>query len=313
MSKKFQNYLKTAENKDRAYVDMFKLETLWINSGTLCNIECVNCYIESSPKNDRLVYISYDEVCTYLDEIESEKMGTQEIGITGGEPFMNRDMIKIMEECLKRGFNLIMLTNAMQPMQRKMVTESLLRLNKQYKSQLTMRVSVDHFKQEMHEEERGKHTWPYMLKGLKWLSDNDFTIDIAGRTRWGENEQALRDGFATLFKDNNININAQDKKQLVLFPEMDEKTEVPEITTECWDILNIKPKEIMCSNSRMIVKRKGADKPAVIACTLLPYEDEFEFESTLKESSKRVYLNHTHCSKFCVLGGGACSVSGDET
>lgn len=310
-SEKFQNYLKTAKNEDRAYVNMTKLETLWINSGTLCNIECVNCYIESSPKNDRLVYISYEEVCTYLDEIETEQMGTQEIGITGGEPFMNRDMIKIMEECLKRGYNLIMLTNAMQPMQRKMVTEALLRLNQQYKSQLTMRVSVDHFKQEMHEEERGKNTWPYMLKGLKWLSDNNFTIDIAGRTRWGENEQELRDGFNTLFKDNNIKINAQDKKQLVLFPEMDEKTEVPEITTKCWDILNIKPQEIMCSNSRMIVKRKGADKPAVIACTLLPYEDEFEFESTLKESTKRVYLNHPHCSKFCVLGGGACSVSGD--
>lgn len=310
--KKFENYLKTVNDEDRAYVDMTQLDTLWINSGTLCNIECVNCYIESSPKNDRLVYITYDEVCTYLNEIESEKMGTREVGITGGEPFMNRDMIKIVEECLKRGFETIVLTNAMQPMQRKMVSERLLELKEAYKSQLTMRVSVDHFKQDMHEQERGKGTWAPMLKGLKWLSDNGFNIDIAGRTRWGEKEEELRDGFNALFQDNNIKLDAHDQKQLVLFPEMDEDVEVPEITTDCWDVLNVKPQEIMCSNSRMVVKRKGADKPAVIACTLLPYEDEFEFESTLKDSAKRVYLNHPHCSKFCVLGGGACSVSDNE-
>lgn len=311
-NKKFQNYLKTAKDEDRAFVDMKRLDTLWINSGTLCNIECLNCYIESSPKNDRLVYMTYDEVCGFLDEIKTENMGTREIGITGGEPFMNRDMIKIIEECLERGFELIVLTNAMQPMQRKMISEALLVIKEKYKSQLTMRVSVDHFNPEMHEQERGQGTWKPMIKGLKWLSDNGFTIDIAGRTRWGEKEEELRAGFDALFKENNIKLDAFDQKQLVLFPEMDEAVEVPEITTECWDVLNIKPQEIMCSNSRMVVKRKGADKPAVIACTLLPYEEEFEFESTLKESTNRVYLNHPHCSKFCVLGGGACSVSDGE-
>jgi MoaA/NifB/PqqE/SkfB family radical SAM enzyme len=238
-AEKFTSYLKTADNQDRAYVDMVQLETLWINSGTLCNIECANCYIESSPKNDRLAYITYDEVCKYLDEIETEKMGTKEIGITGGEPFMNRDMIKIMTECLQRGFNLIVLTNAMQPMQRKPISNALLELNKKYAHQLTIRVSVDHFKKEMHEEERGLGTWPPMLKGLKWLSDNNFTIDIAGRTRWGENEGTLRNGFNELFQENGICLNAHDHKQLVLFPEMDENAEVPEITTECWSILGI--------------------------------------------------------------------------
>ncbi len=305
-SPKFDNYLKTAKGEDRAYVDMTTLETLWINTGTLCNIECANCYIESSPKNDRLVYMTYEEVKTYLDEIRDEEMGTREIGITGGEPFMNRDIIKIMTECLGRGFNLIVLTNAMRPMMR--FTEQLLELNATYKETLTMRISVDHFNPEMHEEERGKKTWEPMLKGLTWLSDNDFTIDIAGRTRWGEDEQDLRVGYQALFQENNIKLDAFDKKILVLFPEMDEGQEVPEITTDCWDILNVQPKDIMCANSRMVVKRKGAEKPAVIACTLLPYEEEFEFEETLKESTKRVYLNHSHCSKFCVLGGGACSV-----
>lgn len=310
MSEKFQNYLKTANGDDRAFIDLEKLETLWINTGTLCNIECLNCYIESSPRNDRLVYITHEEVCTYLDEIKSENMNTKEIGVTGGEPFMNRDIIKIMTECLERGFNLIVLTNAMRPMMR--FESQLIGLKNEYNNQLTMRVSVDHFKPELHEEERGKNTWKPMLKGLQWLSDNGFTIDIAGRTRWGEKEDELREGFDSFFKEHGINLDAYDNKTLVLFPEMDETAEVPEITTKCWGILDINPSDIMCANSRMVIKRKGTKKPSVIACTLLPYEKEFEFASTIKESTQRVYLNHHHCAKFCVLGGGACSIKNDD-
>ena len=112
----------------------------------------------------------------------------------------------------------------------------------------------------MHEEERGEGTWAITIQGLIWLSDNNFDINIAGRTRWGEEEQELREGYRKLFAHNNINIDVDSLVELVLFPEMDEVNDVPEITTDCWDILNVKPEEIMCSNSRMVVKRKGADK-----------------------------------------------------
>jgi len=57
----------------------------------------------------------------------------------------------------------------------------------------------------------------------------------------------------------------------------------------------------------MVVKRKGAAEPTVVACTLLPYDARFELGLTLREASHAVPLNHPHCAKFCVLGGGACS------
>ena len=303
----FIDPLKTAKGENRAYVYMSGLKTLWFNTGTLCNLACVNCYIESTPKNDRLVYLTHDEVKGYLDEIRDDKISTDEIGITGGEPFMNPAIIPIMEECLKRGFKLLILTNAMRPMMK--CEAELLRLKEQYGEQMTMRVSIDHFKRELHEEERGLRSWEPMMKGLQWLSDNDFTLDIAGRTRWGEQENELRQGFDAFFKKHNIKINALDNKQLMLFPEMDENAEVPEITTACWDILNIDPEDMMCASSRMVVKRKGDENPSVMACTLLAYDQQFNMGETLKEASQSVYLNHPHCSKFCVLGGGACSVS----
>ncbi|MEO0329037.1 MAG: radical SAM protein, partial [Pseudomonadota bacterium] len=181
-------------------------------------------------------------------------------------------------------------------------------LKNQYSDQLVLRVSVDHFKPELHKEERGPKSWEPMIKGLQWLSQNGFAIDVAGRTRWGENEIELRAGFQEFFKKYDIAIDAQDKKRLILFPEMEPGEDVPEITTECWDILNVDPNEMMCATSRMVVKHKGEDKPSVQACTLLAYDRQFDMGQTLNEASQSVPLNHEFCAKFCVLGGGACSV-----
>jgi len=82
---------------------------------------------------------------------------------------------------------------------------------------------------------------------------------------------------------------------------------VPEITTACWDILNVHPEAMMCANSRMLVKRKGSTAPALLSCTLLWDDPQFEMGQTLAESLTPVQLNHPHCSKFCVLGGASCS------
>ncbi len=306
-TQKFEDKRITADGAARAWVGLTGLKTLWLNTGTLCNLACANCYIESTPTNDRLVYLTKEEARAYLDEIAAEKFPTEEIGITGGEPFMNPDIIDIMEESLKRGFKLLVLTNAMRPMMKR--DQDLLRLKQVYGDQMTIRISVDHFKRDLHEEERGARSWAPMMKGLQWLSDHDFTIDIAGRTRWGEDEAELRDGFAAFFKAHNIKIDAHDIKQLMLFPEMDERAEVPEVSTQCWDILNVHPDDMMCASSRMVVKRKGDDKPSVMACTLLAYDQQFNMGETLKQALKAVHLNHPHCAKFCVLGGGACSVT----
>ena len=101
----------TADGQPRASVALDALETLWFNTGTLCNIECVNCYIGSSPTNDRLAYISSKEVSALLDEIKSLSLNTREIGFTGGEPFMNPDMLEMTRDALERGHKVLILTH----------------------------------------------------------------------------------------------------------------------------------------------------------------------------------------------------------
>src|SRR5216683_352845 len=101
---KFQDQDVTAKGEVRAKVGLKSLETLWFNTGTLCNLTCQNCYIESSPRNDRLAYLTAAEVTRYLDEIEQLRLGTELIGFTGGEPFLNRELPAMLEDALSRGF-----------------------------------------------------------------------------------------------------------------------------------------------------------------------------------------------------------------
>ncbi len=304
---KFIDPQTTADGSTRAQVRLSHPETLWFNTGTLCNIECLSCYIESSPTNDALVYITADEVSEYLTQLVDRKWNVREIAFTGGEPFMNPEMIEITRRCLVEGYEVLILTNAMKPMMRKRVQQGLLDLNKEFPGKMVMRVSVDHHSAENHDTERGKGSFNEMLKGMDWLRDNGFEMAVAGRTVWGEDDAAGRKGYADLFAARNYAIDAHNPGQTVLFPEMDETVEVPEITTACWGILNKSPHDIMCASSRMVVKRKGAGKLAVLACTLLPYSPEFELGETLEEAEKPVKLNHPHCAKFCVLGGASCS------
>ena len=281
------------------------LDTLWFNTGTLCNLTCRNCYIESSPRNDRLAYLTREDVREYLDEIARDRLPTRLIGFTGGEPFMNRDIIGMLHDVLSRGFDALVLTNAMKPMRK--LRPQLLELRNVYGARLRIRVSLDHHVPEVHEAERGRRTWAPTIDGLLWLARSGFAIDVAGRRFSGEPEAELRAGFARLFAELDLPIDAMDPVRLMLFPEMDAQRDVPEITTACWGILHKSPDDVMCASARMVVKRKGADAPAVLACTLLAYDRQFELGRTLAEAARPVSLNHPYCASFCVLGGAACS------
>lgn len=302
---KFKNPKLTAKNEARATVALKQLETLWVNTGTLCNITCAHCYIESSPKNDRLVYFSRSDLENYLNEIQSLELTTHTIGFTGGEPMMNPEIIEMLELVLSRGYQALVLTNAMQPLWNK--RQELLALHQRLGAKLRLRVSVDHPDPEIFEAERGAGSFAITKRGLKFLAENGFNLDIAGRIAFGVDEQTMRQSYLSLFDELGMKLDVLDPVSLMLFPEMDENVDVPEITEACWGILKKSPDSVMCATTRMVVKRKGASAPAVLACTLIPYDPAFELGTKLGEAMGNVPLNHPHCAKFCVLGGAACS------
>ena len=301
--KKFTDKLKTLDGQKRAYVDLETIKTLWFNTGTRCNLSCDNCYIESTPTNDRLSYIDESDVLMYLEEIKRDHHQTELIGLTGGEPFLNPHIINIITSILKYDHDCLILTNAFRVIDR--YKEQLITLKDIYGEKLHIRVSLDHYSKELHEKERGEKTFDRTLENIAWLYKQGFNLSIAGRSLADEDIENAKKEYSKLLKRIDVEIDLNEK--LVVFPEMDMNKEVPEITTACWDILNTSPSSQMCATERMIVKRKGHEKTTVLPCTLLAYDTQFDLGHTLLESEKRVYLNHKFCAQFCVLGGASCS------
>ena len=83
-------------------VALAHLDDLWFQvAGTRCNLACTHCFISCSPHNHNFGFLDLATVQRYLDE--SVALGVKEYYFTGGEPFLNRDMVPILELTLQYG------------------------------------------------------------------------------------------------------------------------------------------------------------------------------------------------------------------
>ncbi len=139
---KFRDPRLTARGERRGVVALSALRTLWFNTGTLCSIACQGCYIESSPKDDALVYLLAAEVAACLGEAAAAGMPLEEVGFTCGEPFFNRALPAMLRDVLARGLRALVLTDAMRPMRRH--ARELLALREEFGERLMLRVRLDH-------------------------------------------------------------------------------------------------------------------------------------------------------------------------
>ena len=75
----------------------------------MCNLTCHHCFISCSPKNRSFGFLSLAEVRQRLEE--SVALGVKEYYFTGGEPFLNPELVPILVETLRYGPATV-LTNA---------------------------------------------------------------------------------------------------------------------------------------------------------------------------------------------------------
>jgi predicted phosphodiesterase/pyruvate-formate lyase-activating enzyme len=276
------------------FVELAGLETLWVNTGTRCNLSCAGCFMESSPTNDSLAYFSRKDLAAFLGGAPA---GLREVGFTGGEPFMNPEITAMLEMVLTRGLHALLLSNGMRPTQLQM--SALAWLAEAHPGALEVRVSLDHFARAPHEALRGGNSFGPALAGLRALAEAGVVLSVAARTPWGESEAAMRSGFAKLFAAQDVAIDAQDTGRLVLLPEMDGAARVPPVTEAALAVMK-EGTRLMCASSRMLVRRKNAAAVEVTPCILLP-------SRTLSRLDAPVLLDHAYCAQFCVFGGGNCA------
>lgn len=143
---------------------------LWVYTNFDCNLWCRYCVAESSPKTTRRS-LSLQSIKRLVDE--AELLDFERLYFTGGEPFILEDIYEKLEYSSSR-FNTTVLTNAML-----FRGKRLQRLRAIANENLSIQVSLDGARPDIHDAYRGKGTWGKTVEGIRWLKSDGFHVCIS--------------------------------------------------------------------------------------------------------------------------------------
>ncbi|SFL96315.1 radical SAM protein [Marinobacter zhejiangensis] len=290
----------TRAGEPRGYIDSDQLKELWIHTGTACNLACPFCLEGSHPGDNRLAAMKLADVTPFIDE--AVELGIGQFSFTGGEPFVIRDFVHILDYASQRR-PCFVLTNATEPLLKR--CEQLLPL-KDNAYPIHFRVSLDYPDEARHDAGRGDGSFAKALEGIRWLREQGFVVSVARQTDEGEDAGAVEASFRDIFRIHNV----PDDLPFTSFPDLGtpgSEDGSPEITETCMEKYPTKESRahFMCSYSRMLVKK--GDQVRVYACTLVDDDPDYDLGETLKESlDPRIMLRHHRCFA-CYRFGASCA------
>lgn len=298
--KRSEEWFTTPDGDPRGYIESHALQELWFHTGTNCNLSCPFCLEGSKPGDTRLGLVRFDEVKPFIDE--AMELGVEQFSFTGGEPFVAKDMVRILRYAADR-LPCLVLTNATEPVHKRLDEIATLR---EAAHPVSFRVSIDFADEALHDEGRGEGNWELALRGMKKLHDLGFHVSVARQMQPGEDTSAAEDEYHAMLAARDIPSDAR----IVSFPDFHPpgaRVETPHVTENCMTTYQTAESraKFMCAFSRMIVK--GPDGMRVYACTLVDDDAEYDLGTTLRESmSARVSMKHHRCFS-CFSCGASCS------
>lgn len=288
------------DGSPRGYIDTQQLRELWFHTGTACNLSCPFCLEGSTPGDDRLGLVKLDDVRPFVDEAVT--LGVEKFSFTGGEPFVARQLVDILDYALQFRPCLV-LTNGTRPLLQRLHQLAPLA---QAPNALAFRVSIDFPDRERHEAGRGAGTFALAFDSLRHLHELGFQISIARQQDPGEDGEAVDAQYRALLAQHDLPTSTN----IVSFPDFDtpfSHRETPEITEHCMTTYQdaATRAEFMCAFSRMVVKQHGHMR--IYACTLVDDDPHYDLGSTLRDSLEpRIMLRHHRCYS-CFKFGASCS------
>jgi len=290
----------TPDGEPRGYIQPGVLKELWFHTGTTCNLSCPFCLEGSKPGDDRLNRVSFEDVWSFIDE--AIDLGVERFSFTGGEPFVIKDFLKILDYALEFRPCLV-LTNATRPLAIRF--NEILPL-RQKPNPLHFRVSLDYPDPAQHDVNRGEGNFELSLSLLGRLHGVGFSVSIARQRYPDENTEEVDRAFRPFLARAGLPADIR----IVNFPGFltpGTKAKVPQITEGCMTKYHTEESraKFMCHFSKMVIKRGG--RMAVSACTLVDDDEGYDLAPTLKESmAARIYLKHHRCYS-CFARGASCS------
>jgi AdoMet-dependent heme synthase len=280
-------------------VPLTHLDDLWFQvAGTTCNLTCKHCFISCSPHNHSFGFLDLATVERYLEE--SVALGVKEYYFTGGEPFLNRDMVAILERTLQYGPATVLTNGTV------LKPEWLKRLRAAEKASLfslEFRVSMDGCTAEENDAVRGAGTFERILRGVRLLLDHDFLpILTVTQTRDDQDAVALFAGFVKLLKD-----RGYARPRIKILPTLRIGAEI-ERQRGYHDFERVTPEMmagydqslLVCSKSRMVTDR------GVAVCPILIETPDALLGATLAEAQRPFAIKHQACYT-CYQYGAICS------
>jgi AdoMet-dependent heme synthase len=280
-------------------VELKSLDILWFQvGGTRCNLECSHCFISCSPHNDKFDFLDYESVAKSLEE--SKQYGVKEFYFTGGEPFLNRDIVAILSKTLEYGPATV-LTNA--TVLKKEWLEELQTVLKNSCHPLEFRVSIDGPSPETNDPIRGEGTFERAMKGVKLLVENGFQPIITMTRVWECcEEKNILESFKNILKE-----NGYEKPRLKVLPRLKIGAEENRTTGYCQQervtsemLEDYDPSQLLCSHSRLV-----SDK-GVHVCPILLDEPDSLMGENLEQSLGGYSIHHGACHT-CYLHGEICT------
>jgi AdoMet-dependent heme synthase len=276
------------------------LDQLWFQvSGTVCNLRCGHCFISCSPENHSFWFMSRGQVRASL--AESVGLGVKEYYFTGGEPFMNREMLGILEDTLALGPATVLTNATLMPAR---TVDELARIAADSPYTLELRVSIDGVTAAMNDAIRGEGSFDRAVAAVGRLAAAGFLPIITTMQSWPDThtDQILAD-FRVL-----LAAVGYDRARIKILPplrigaEAERDRGYDDAESVTLDMMSDYPEELLLCSSARLVTSSG-----VWACPILLDYESGRVGDTLEEAVAQPALLAEQACYTCWVNGAICS------
>lgn len=293
-------WYQTANGVMRGYIESAELRELWFHTGTACNLSCGFCLEGSGPGDQRLGLVKLADVEPFVRE--ALLLGVEQFSFTGGEPFLAKDLVKILGFA-SRYKPCLVLTNGTEALHKRIHELDVLQKSAY---PVSFRVSLDSPEEHLHDAGRGEGNFQQALDGIRLLQQKGFSVSVARHMQLDEDKGDVELAYRHLFRCNDI----RDNLTFVAFPDFlppGSSGSGPDISSHCMTQYHTKESRagFMCAFSKMVVKQNGMMR--IYACTLVDDDREYDLGSSLAEAlDTRISMKHHRCFS-CFKYGSSCS------
>lgn len=283
-------------------VPLLALDYLWFQiAGTVCNLRCTHCFISCAPENHSFWFLDLATVRSYLER--SKSWGVKEYYFTGGEPFMNADVLPMLEETLALGPASV-LTNGTLFSERTVRRLSEIEGGSPYS--LELRISLDGPTAETNDAIRGNGVFERVMHGVGGLLELGFLPIITAARVWdpADDEKIFHQFTAALRKVGYERPRIKFLPSLRIGREAERDrgyTDAEMVHPEMMDGFDVT--QLLCSSGRVVTNR------GIYVCPILLDAEDARLGTTMEEARRPFALRHNACYT-CWLNGAICTNTG---